>query len=272
MCLIYLAWRVHPLFELVVAANRDEWHARPTAPAAWWEDAPGVLAGRDLEGGGTWMGLARSPDPGSHRRFRFAAITNYREAPFAAPALDHEPGAAPAVFRSRGELVRGFLIAGQSAGEYSRRVRLESHRYRGFSLLAGDGESLYFVSNRGGPPRPLDPGVYGLSNHLLDTPWPKVVQGKEGMRRLLRSPQRSPHDFFSLLTSRESPCDAALPKTGVGIERERFLSPRFIVGDAYGTRASTVLCLKSDGSGSLTERRFRPRGEFHDERIFEIRR
>ncbi|WP_025772352.1 NRDE family protein [Thioalkalivibrio sp. HK1] len=288
MCLIYLAWRAVPRFDLIVAANRDEWHARRAAPAAWWEDIPGVLAGRDLQQGGTWMGVARPSDtldclkvhPQTHPqirpRIRFSAITNYRELPLGSSASGHElpvPKATPA-FRSRGELVLDFLAGGEGgrerAFEYSNRIHHAGHHYRGFGLLAMDEEDLCFVSNRGSPPRCLAPGVYGLSNHLLDTPWPKVVQGKEEMRRLLRSKHFEPHDFFSLLTSREIAPDASLPDTGIGIERERFLSSRFIEGDDYGTRASTLLFLEGDGSGLLIERRFRPRGSLEDERVFRI--
>ncbi|MBF2759164.1 MAG: NRDE family protein [Ectothiorhodospiraceae bacterium AqS1] len=275
MCLIYLAWRAHPRFDLVVAANRDEWHARKAAPVAWWDDAPRVLAGRDMEAGGAWMGVARPLM--SDRRLRFAAITNYREIPIAPGSPGHDPpsDALPAP-PSRGELVLDFLAGGEgrldSAFDYSREVHRKGRRYRGFCLLVMDDAGLYFVSNRGAQPYPLAPGVYGLSNHLLDTPWPKVIQGKDEMRRLLRSPHSELCDFFSLLTSRAIPPDACLPDTGVGIERERFLSPRFIVGDDYGTRASTVLCLKADGSGSMTERRFGALGNFEDERVFRIDR
>lgn len=220
------------------------------------------------------MGVARPPD--RYPRIRFSAITNYRETPLASSVPGHDSPALDAVpaFRSRGELVLDFLVGGEGgrerAFEYSKRVHLAGHGYRGFCLLVMDEEDLCFVSNRGSPPRRLAPGVYGLSNHLLDTPWPKVVQGKEEMWRLLRSSHSKPHDFFSLLTSREIAPDASLPDTGVGIERERFLSSRFIVDEDYGTRASTVLCLEGDGSGLLMERRFRPRGGLEDERIFRM--
>ena len=181
MCLIYLAWRRHPRYPLVVAANRDEYHARPAAPAHWWEDAPGVLAGRDLEAGGTWMGVTRGG--------RFAAVTNYHD-----PAAGRRAGAP-----SRGALVGAFLTGGEPAPEYLDRVVEEGRRYNGFCLLAMDGETLAFASNRSPGAMRLDPGVYGLSNHLLDTPWPKVTEGKAELetapcrtRRARRGAARTP--------------------------------------------------------------------------------
>ena len=162
MCLIYVAWRRHPRHRLVVAANRDEFHARPALPVHWWDDTPGVLAGRDLEAGGTWMAVGTGG--------RFAAITNYPD-----PVPERIPGAP-----SRGALVSEFVAGDEPAEAYLGRVIEEGHRYNGFSLLATDGDTLAFASNRSRGVVRLDPGVYGLSNHLLDTPWPKVADGKAG--------------------------------------------------------------------------------------------
>jgi uncharacterized protein with NRDE domain len=242
MCLIYVAWRVDPVYRLVVAANRDEYHARASAPAHWWDEAGGVLAGRDLEAGGTWMGVSRGG--------RFAAITNYRD-----PAL-RLPGA-----RSRGELVSGFLRGTTPAREYLERVAGEGGSYNGFTLLVGDGESLAWYSNRGGAPEIVAPGVHGLSNELLDSPWPKVEEGKRELLSLMARRPPTPGDLLGLLERREAHPDHTLPDTGVGLERERALSPRFIRGEEYGTRCSTVLLVSAEGEAVFRERSFDAGGD-----------
>lgn len=222
MCLIALAWQAHPDFPLIVAANRDEFYQRPAAPARFWEDAPAVLAGRDLAAGGTWMGVTRQG--------RFAALTNYRE-----------PG-APAGARSRGLLVSAFLAGRESPADYAARVAGEGGEYSGFSLLLGTPDSLVAVSNRGLVPTALAPGVHGLSNHLLDTPWPKVEKAKAGLTAALQA--SAPDDtLFHLLADAEPAPEPALPDTGVGRDMERLLSPLFIRSPNYGTRVSTVLRL-----------------------------
>ena len=185
MCLIFVAWQRHARHRLVVAANRDEHHARPALPVHWWDDAPGVLAGRDLEAGGTWLGVGM----GAGAAGRFAAITNYRD-----PFADRLP-AAP----SRGALVSGFVAGDEPAEAYLGRVMAEGHRYNGFSLLAMDGDTLAFASNRSRGVVRLDPGVYGLSNHLLDTPWPRVTGGKAELERLLAGPEVQASDLLALL-------------------------------------------------------------------------
>ena len=236
MCLILLAHRAHPLYRLVVAANRDEFYARPTAPAAFWTDAPHVLAGRDLQGGGTWMGVTRAG--------RFAAVTNYREV--APPPPD-----AP----SRGELPGGFLRGDQAPEAYLRSLEVRAGAYAGFNLLVGDGEALGYLSNRGGVARMLAPGVYGVSNALLDTPWPKVERGKAGLREVLaEGGEIDPDALLRLLAESEPAPDALLPDTGVGRERERVLSSLFIASPGYGTRASTVLLVRHDGRARFVER------------------
>ena len=243
MCLIYLAWRRHPRYPLVVAANRDEYHARPAAPAHWWEDAPGVLAGRDLEAGGTWMGVTRGG--------RFAAVTNYHD-----PAAGRRAGAP-----SRGALVGAFLTGGEPAPEYLDRVVEEGRRYNGFSLLAMDGETLAFASNRSPGAMRLDPGVYGLSNHLLDTPWPKVTEGKAELERLLAEPDVRVPELLALLAVRgHAGVAAPCADTGSGLGRMRSRSSRFILGRDYGTRASTVVLLEAGGAGVFVERSFDSHG------------
>jgi uncharacterized protein with NRDE domain len=242
MCLIYVAHRVDPDYRLVVAANRDEFHRRPSACAAWWDDDAAILAGRDLEAGGTWMGVTRGG--------RVAALTNYRD-----PAR-HRPQAV-----SRGNLVSGFLRSDADAMSYLRGVAEDGDRYNGFSLLAHDGKTLAFFSNRDTAPTAVAPGVHGLSNHLLDTPWPKVEEGKLDLLSLLASRAVTPGALLSLLDHREVAPDSLLPETGVGISRERWLSPRFVVGEEYGTRCSTVLIVSANGDVVFRERSFDAAGE-----------
>jgi uncharacterized protein with NRDE domain len=219
MCLIVLAWQAHPDYPLVLAANRDEFYRRATAPARFWPEAPQVLAGRDLVAGGTWLGVTRGG--------RFAALTNYRE-----------PGAAPGA-RSRGLLVSGFLESDAAPMAYAEGVMAEAAHYGGFNLLVGAGDELVVLSNRGTAPRRLAPGVHALSNHLLDTPWPKVEKARAGLGAQLAAPQVD--GLLQLLADDNVAPDARLPDTGVGLDLERMLSPLFIRSPQYGTRASTVL-------------------------------
>lgn len=235
MCLIFLGWRQHPDYRLVVAANRDEFYARPTAPAGYWQEAPDVLAGRDLEGGGTWLGVTRAG--------RFAALTNYRRG-------DGHLANAP----TRGRLVSNFLLSGSSPGDYLQSLTERADAYNGFNLLVGDGESLHWFSNRGGEPLMLESGIYAISNDLLDTPWPKIVRGKNRFRRLLETRDIDPAAVFDLLSDRQIAADAALPDTGIGLARERSLSPIFITAGDYGTRSSTVLLIEGTGAVTLHER------------------
>jgi uncharacterized protein with NRDE domain len=239
MCLIFFAWRTHPDYPLVVAANRDEFYARPTAAAKFWEDAPEVLAGRDLEGGGTWLGVSRGG--------RFAALTNHRKA---SSRLENAP--------TRGRLVSDFLTSRASPLDYVRSLAPNGAAYNGFNLLVADSESLCWLSNLGGEPRRLEPGVYAISNDLLDTPWPKVVRGKSAFQNLLTHGDLDFEKFFDLLLDRQVAEDTALPDTGIGLLRERSLSPIFITAGDYGTRSSTVLLMGVDGGVEFEERTFQP--------------
>lgn len=237
MCLIVLAWRVHPAYPLVVAANRDEFYTRPAAAAAFWSEAPHVLAGRDLEAGGTWLGVSRQR--------RFAALTNYREG-----------GGQLTTARSRGGLVADFLTGNESPHTHLARVAQDAAGYNAFNLFAGDDRVLGYYSNRD-PARPLwlAPGIYGLSNHLLDTPWPKLASAKARFAGALATlPEPAP--FFALLADREIVADASLPATGVALEWERILSAVFVTSKDYGTRAATVVYWHRDGRTSLVERSF----------------
>jgi len=242
MCLVLLALDAHPVYRLIVAANRDEFYDRPTAPAAFWADAPEVLAGRDLQAGGSWLGV--------DRRGRFAAVTNYRQGRRERPAS-----------RSRGHLVSEFLTTGTGAREHTKRVQRDASLYNGFNLMAGDARELFYYSNREGRARTLAPGVYGLSNHLLDTAWPKVTTTKSAFGGLLSSGASELTDgLFALLSDRNQPPDDLLPRTGVGTEWERLLSSAFIASSDYGTRSSTVVLVGRDGVVVFAERSFDPGG------------
>lgn len=251
MCLILFAWKAHNRFPLIFAANRDEFYERPSAPAAFWEDAPDLLAGRDLRDGGTWFGITRTG--------RLAALTNYRD-----------PSSLKTGAPSRGGLVADYLRGGENPETYLRRIENTADRYNGFSLIVGDPGELFFFSNRGGRKR-LQPGVHGLSNRLLDTPWPKVERGKGALRDLLREKNGpSPEALFAILGDRSRPPDDRLPETGVGIEWERILSPLFIESPVYGTRSSTVLRVDRNGVATFVERVFNGRKVPHAERRFDF--
>jgi len=241
VCLIAFAWRSHPRYRLVVAANRDEYFGRPAAPAGFWDDHRNVLAGRDLEAGGTWLGITLNG--------RFAALTNYRN-----PA-DKKTGAP-----SRGALVADFLTGRTSAEEYVRLVEKGGVDYNGFSLLVGDVGSMFFFSNRGDRATRVAPGVHGLSNHLLDTPWPKVEKAKARFAALLDGAFDSER-AFGLLNDTERASGGELPSTGVSLELEERLSAIRIlaVGD-YGTRCSTALCFGQDGRIEFHERSYSEEG------------
>ena len=243
MCLLLLAHKVHPNYPLVLAANRDEKYRRPTAYAAFWQDYPHIYGGRDLEQGGTWLAITRSG--------RLAAVTNFRDG-----------YAAKNGTRSRGELVRNFLRGSQQAPDYINRVSREAHAYNGFNLLAGDLDDLYYFSNRGNHVTAIPPGIHGLSNHLLNTPWPKVERGKKILAELLQQDtQELIEGLFAVLADRAVAHDDALPDTGVGLSRERVLSPAFISSPTYGTRSSTVVLADNQGRVVFVERTFGERGK-----------
>lgn len=243
MCLILFGFRAHRHFPLVVAANRDEHYSRPAAPAGFWADYPDIYAGRDLEKCGTWMGI--------NTNGRFAAITNYREGP-----------SGPAAPRSRGELVSGFLTGNESAPDFFTKAAQSANDYNPFSMIAGDPDALSFYSNRGNGITPVAPGMHGLSNHLLDTPWPKVVSGTAvvAATRDLDDPDAISDALFAVLAERDSAQDTQLPDTGISRQRERELSLPFISGEHYGTRTSTVLLVHVSGDVFVHEKRFGAHG------------
>lgn len=240
MCLITLAYHIHPRFPLVLAANRDEFHERPTAPASWWNDAPHLLAGRDLRAGGTWLGVTRQ---GS-----FAALTNHRD-------LRRAPKQGP----SRGLLVRAALEGTATLDDTA--------AYEGFNLLHGPLHALRYHNNIEPADAALEPGIHGLSNALLNTPWPKVQRAKSALERALNSSDAVlVNELFALLTDPARAGDEELPDTGLTAPMERALSSVFIDTKGYGTRCSTVLLVDADGgvyfeertwaTGAVTQQRF----------------
>lgn len=242
MCLILIAFDLHPGYSLIVAANRDEFYDRPSAVATFWADTPSILAGRDLKAGGTWLGV--------DRRGRFAAVTNYRQGRRENTAV-----------RSRGRLVRDYLETDIDPRGHIDRVKGDAALYNGFNLLAGNPHELLYFSNRDGRALALAPGVYGLSNHLLDTAWPKVTATKNALNALLKGdPAELVADLFALLADRSRPADHLLPVTGVGAEWEQLLSSAFIASSDYGTRSSTVVLIRRDGGMEFAERGFGPGG------------
>ena len=238
MCLIVFAWRPGHAQPLIVAANRDEFYARPSLPLAQWPEAPHVHAGRDLEAGGTWLGLGANG--------RFAALTNIRD-----------PG-QPASRRSRGELVAGFLTANLSIDDYLSDVVERAPEYAGFNLLLGNANELWHFNARASEPVMLQAGIYGLSNAGLDTPWPKLLKAKAALSAVLDDPQ--PGRLLELLSDAQTAPDAELPDTGVGRATESLLSSVFIASQSYGTRASTALIVQADGTRRMVERSFGPYG------------
>jgi uncharacterized protein with NRDE domain len=251
MCLILLAWRSHPQQKLLVAANRDEFYARPAAPAQFWHDAPHILAGRDLEQGGTWLGVTLSG--------RFAALTNVRNLQ------------APLGNLSRGLLVSDFLNSDVAPEQFLQQLQPELPNYSPFNLLLCDGKHLYY-GNSTGDICELQPGVYGLSNAALDTPWPKVATGKEALLKLTAN-EPDTEQLFEILADKDQADETALPDTGVGITLEKQLSPRFIHFDVYGTRCSTVVTYSHAGEIHFLEKQFDETGQEADSRnyVFAVR-
>ncbi|HQR67698.1 MAG TPA: NRDE family protein, partial [Thermoanaerobaculia bacterium] len=238
-CLVAFPGGPRPHLPLLVAANRDEFLKRPTARAAFWPEAPGLLAGRDLEAGGTWLGATRSG--------RVAFLTNHRD------PRTHREGAP-----SRGALVVEFLKGEERPGDFLGRKEKEGPRFNGFHLVVCDLSELWYFTNTGGRPQPLAPGIHGLSNGPLDDPWPKTRRTVEGLTRLLAKPgPPRPSSFFELLGDRSRVPDDELPSTGVPLEWERLLSSPFIAAEehGYGTRSSTVL-IAAPGSLRFVERTF----------------
>lgn len=243
MCLIVFGWKTHPDYPLVLAANRDEYLQRPASPLHFWDDAPATAGGRDVEKGGSWLAVNRDG--------RWAAVTNFR---------DGRPATTSAL--SRGHLVRDFMVCASSASEYATRIAPAIATYPGCNLLLGDSETVLCISNR----HPASPhvrietvteGVHGLSNHFLDTPWPKVERAKQAVQDLLGGESQDlTQRLLAIMADRTVAQDDELPSTGVSHDQERVLSAPFIVAEGYGTRASTVVLMDSQGQLYMHERGF----------------
>jgi uncharacterized protein with NRDE domain len=239
MCLILIAYDSHPDYRLIMAANRDEFYERPTAPLAFWENEPHILAGRDLKCGGTWMGITQSGT--------MAAITNFRH-----------PAALIPDAPSRGDLVSDFLKGDQTAASYLEQLENCGITYSGFNLLTLDSKGLFYYSNQDSGVREVSAGIHGLSNHRLDTPWPKVETGKASLRHLLAADDIREETLFDILANNSRPEDHLLPDTGVGLPFEQLLGPMFIESPSYGTRSSSVLLMEKTGRITFSERTFQP--------------
>jgi uncharacterized protein with NRDE domain len=240
MCLILIAWRGHTEFPCVIAANRDEYHARPAVPAQWWGGDPEILGGRDLQAGGTWLGVTRTG--------RFAALTNYRD-----PEQRRET--AP----SRGALVPLLLRSNTTTSQMLEYLRDIGDAYNGFNVIFSDGSNLAVYESVRGAGRELGAGIYGLSNHLLDTPWPKVQNAKSRLSEALAQMPQTPATLELLRDSRPAP-DEELPRTGVSLEWERLLSSAFVRAGDYGTRCSTIVRIDRSGQGYFDEGTWDPQG------------
>lgn len=234
MCLIFTAINYHPVYKLIIAANRDEFYARNTAAAGYWQDYPNILGGRDLEAGGTWMAMTKGG--------KISMLTNYRD-----PANIMK--GAP----SRGHLVAAYLEREVQPLDYLKEIQSRASNYNGFNLILGNIDELWYMSNYKDGLTKLDKGVYGLSNHLLDSPWPKVVKGKKKLTPLLGKSELTSADLMEFLYDDQT-TDVGLPNTGVSPELERALSSMFIKTPAYGSRCSTVVLVDKDNYVRFSER------------------
>jgi len=238
MCLIVFAYDCHPGYRLILGANRDEFRDRPTEPASFWSDAPQILAGRDKQAGGTWLGVTTSG--------KLAAITNYRD------PLQHILNPP-----SRGKLVSSYLMDEDLTLEYYQSfLNRDGQLYDGFNMLYGTFDNLNYFTNRGGSSGQISPGIHGLSNHLLNTNWAKVATAKSRLETIAQNDKVDPEEILAALSDPVPFADNLLPDTGVGLDRERMLSPLFIENELYGTRSSTVVLVGRNGEVLFTERVF----------------
>lgn len=241
MCLITFAFQQHPDYPLIVAANRDEFYQRPTAAAHFWDEQPSIYAGRDREAGGTWMGV--------NRQGRFAALTNYRQG----------DASTKSKASSRGQLCQQLLQHSDSTEQILKTIDQRAHQFSGFNLLAGNSQQLYYSSNQGVKTTALAPGIYGLSNGLIDSNWPKVAGSKQALAQLLTG-KPSCEALLDIMADPVIADDKDLPRTGISLEMERLLSSRFIQSESYGTRCSTAILFHRNGDIEYTEQSFDSRG------------
>jgi uncharacterized protein with NRDE domain len=249
VCLLVLAWHAHPRYRLIVAANRDEFHDRPSAPLAQWPEPSPIIGGRDLRAGGAWLAI--------DQRKRFGVVTNFRE-------LQRPQADAP----SRGNLIPSYLSHAAGAGDYLAAMAADGPRYSGFNLLLADDRELWYASNRAEEfARRLEPGIHGLSNQFLDTPWPKLLRVRRQFATWLKNAgEFRPNELFAMLADRQrETADEELPQTGLALEWERTLSSPFVLDARYGTRCSTVVMMETSGATLIAERRFDSNGELSGE-------
>ncbi|MGB5893708.1 MAG: NRDE family protein [Ignavibacteriaceae bacterium] len=237
MCLIVFAYKSHPKDKFIFAANRDEFYDRPTEQADYWKDHPELLAGKDLQAGGTWMGITKQG--------RFAAVTNYRD-------LKNIKEDAP----SRGMLTLDFLNDNISAEEYYDNIKPSLQDYNGFNLILGSVDELFYFSTHKNGIKKLEPGIYGLSNATLNTDWPKVKKSKDVLSILLKNDEIHPWELLSILNDTRQAKDEDLPDTGVGMEWEKILSSIFIQSPKYGTRCSTAVVVDIENNFRFAEKTF----------------
>ncbi len=237
MCTVFLAFKTHPEYDIILIGNRDEFLDRPTLVAHLWEEKPEIFAGKDVKAGGTWMGVSRHG--------RFATLTNYRD------PNDIRPEAL-----SRGGLVTHFLTGTESPDSYLETVNADAELYNGFNLIAGTSEKVVYYSNKEKQIQSLNPGVYGLSNCFLNTPWPKVSDSIPLFRDLIAQKGTFPlEEAFGLLQNPTLYPDERIPETGVPLEWERKLSSLFIqIPPRYGTRQSSVILIHKTGEIMMEER------------------
>jgi uncharacterized protein with NRDE domain len=237
MCLIIFANNVHPKYKLIFAANRDEFYNRPSEQADFWEYQPDLLAGKDLQAGGTWLGITKQG--------RFAAITNFRD------LKNHRNDAT-----SRGKLTLDFLTSNVSPEEYYNKLNPTLNEFNGFNLLLGDVDQLYYFSSKTDSLKKLDKGIHGISNAILDTPWPKIERSKRHLESLIQQEDINAWEVIAILKDTSIAKDEELPDTGVGLDLERMLSPVFIKSEKYGTRCSSVVMVDKENNVKFVEKFF----------------
>jgi len=251
MCLIIVSYKAHPDYPLVLAANRDEMYQRPSRAAHFWPDSPSILAGQDVEQGGSWLGL--------HKNGRFAAVTNYRDGLKVTNAVT-----------SRGLLVSEYLQSQCSSITFLEQRLADLNNYNGFNLIVGDMSALYFLSSREQTYEQLRKGIYGISNGDMDSAWPKVDWAKQQLSDLIADDAGNHEAILAMLADRHIPVDKRLPDTGIGIEWERVLSPVFILAKEYGTRASTVLTIDNHNRARFSERTYDSQGNVENTSLYEF--
>ena len=252
MCIVNFHFQQHPKYKLILAANRDEFYKRPTDRVHFWDDLPNLIAGRDLEAKGTWLGMTKEG--------KFGTLTNYRDIKY----FNQKDK------RSRGDIVTNFLTDSIHPEKYLQQLHERRNEYSGFNVIVGDADELYYYGNEQGEIIKIEPGTHSLSNQLLNTPWPKVERAKSLLNDYVTNNETmNPDDLFTLLNDGTIAADEDLPNTGVGLPFERQLSSIFIQTDGYGTRASTVILITHDNEVQFIERTFNE-GTFESEVPYEF--